>query len=186
MQFEWDEAKSEACFRNRGFDFAYAAFAFADPDRMVRQDSRYSYGEDRYQLIGRIEGRLFVLVYTPRNDVMRIARIAQEHGLVPIVKEAGDAYARLGDVLATKCPLIVPLALPEAYDVEDPFAALEVSLAKLKHWELAPTNAARIAEAGGSFCFTGNGLTCTDINECSTNNGGCRFVRPASSTSRSW
>jgi uncharacterized DUF497 family protein len=72
MQFEWDEAKSEACFRNRGFDFAYAAFAFADPDRMVRQDSRYSYGEDRYQLIGRIEGRLFVLVYTPRNDVMRI------------------------------------------------------------------------------------------------------------------
>ena len=39
---------------------------------MVRQDSRYSYGEDRYQLIGRIEGRLFVLVYTPRNDVMRI------------------------------------------------------------------------------------------------------------------
>ena len=72
MQFEWDEAKSEACFRNRGFDFAYAAFAFADPDRMVRQDSRYSYGEDRYQLIGRIEGRLFVLVYTPRNEVMRI------------------------------------------------------------------------------------------------------------------
>ncbi len=72
MQFEWDEAKSEACFRNRGFDFAYAAFAFADPDRMVRQDSRYSYGEDRYQLIGRIEERLFVLVYTPRNDVMRI------------------------------------------------------------------------------------------------------------------
>lgn len=72
MQFEWDEAKSEACFRNRGFDFAYVAFAFADPDRMVRQDSRYSYGEDRYQLIGRIEGRLFVLVYTPRNDVMRI------------------------------------------------------------------------------------------------------------------
>lgn len=72
MQFEWDEAKSEACFRNRGFDFAYAAFAFADPDRMVRQDSRYSYGEDRHQLIGRIEGRLFVLVYTPRNDVMRI------------------------------------------------------------------------------------------------------------------
>lgn len=72
MQFEWDEAKSEACFRNRGFDFAYAAFAFADPDRMVRQDSRYSYGEDRYQLIGRIEERLFVLVYAPRNDVMRI------------------------------------------------------------------------------------------------------------------
>ncbi|MCL5740294.1 MAG: BrnT family toxin, partial [Betaproteobacteria bacterium] len=27
MQFEWDEVKSEVCFRQRGFDFAYAARA---------------------------------------------------------------------------------------------------------------------------------------------------------------
>ena len=65
MNFEWDEAKSDACFRDRGFDFA-------DPDRVIRQDTRYSYGEDRYQLTGRIEGRLFVLVYTPRRDAVRI------------------------------------------------------------------------------------------------------------------
>lgn len=58
MQFEWDEAKSDACFQNRGFDFEYVVHAFADPDRMVRQDTRYSYGEDRYQLTGSIEGRL--------------------------------------------------------------------------------------------------------------------------------
>jgi len=31
MQFEWDEAKSEACFLARGFDFAYAAQAFLSP-----------------------------------------------------------------------------------------------------------------------------------------------------------
>ena len=37
MNFEWDEDKSNACFRTRGFDFAYAAFAFADPDPGVRQ-----------------------------------------------------------------------------------------------------------------------------------------------------
>lgn len=72
MNFEWDEDKSEACFRERGFDFAYAASAFADPDRIVRQDTRYSYGEDRYQLIGRIGKRLFVVVYTPRRDAIRI------------------------------------------------------------------------------------------------------------------
>ena len=29
MQFEWDEVKSEVCFRQRGFDFAYAARAFS-------------------------------------------------------------------------------------------------------------------------------------------------------------
>jgi len=56
----------------RGFDFAYAASVFADPDRIIRQDNRYSYEEDRYQLIGRIGKRLFVLVYTPRDDAIRI------------------------------------------------------------------------------------------------------------------
>lgn len=72
MDFEWDEDKSKTCYEMRGFDFAYAAFAFADPNRIVRPDDRFSYGEDRYELIGRIEGRLFVLIYTPRHDGIRI------------------------------------------------------------------------------------------------------------------
>jgi uncharacterized protein len=72
MDFEWDEAKSESCFQERGFDFAYAARAFFDPDRLVREDNRHSYGEVRYQLMGKIESRIFVLVYTPRRDVIRI------------------------------------------------------------------------------------------------------------------
>lgn len=72
MNFEWDDARSRACYRERGFDFAYAAFAFADPDRIIRPDNRFSYGEARYELIRRIEGRLFVLIYTPRHDGIRI------------------------------------------------------------------------------------------------------------------
>jgi uncharacterized DUF497 family protein len=72
MNFEWDEAKSDLCFRERGFDFAYAAQVFFDPDRMVQADTRYSYGEERYRVIGVIEQRLFVVVYTPRFDAMRI------------------------------------------------------------------------------------------------------------------
>ena len=72
MNFEWDEAKSEACFRERGFDFANAARGFFDPDRLIQADTRRSYGEERYQLLGKIEQRLFVVVYTPRDDVLRI------------------------------------------------------------------------------------------------------------------
>ena len=72
MKLEWDEVKSESCYRERGFDFAYAALAFADPERIAQQDTRYIYGEDRYQMIGRINCRLFVLVYTTRGDVVRI------------------------------------------------------------------------------------------------------------------
>ena len=93
-----------------------------------------------------------------RNDVLRIAALAKEFGLSPIVKGNGDEYARLADILATRMPLIVPVSLPDVHDVEDPFAALEVPLADLQHWELAPTNPARIHEAGGTFAFTTHGL----------------------------
>ena len=39
---------------------------------MVQADTRYSYGEERYRVISVIEQRLFVVVYTPRHDAMRI------------------------------------------------------------------------------------------------------------------
>jgi hypothetical protein len=72
MEFEWDEAKSQSCFLSRGFDFAYAAKAFFDPDRYVRADLRRSYGEARFNLYGCIESRVFVLIYTQRGNAMRI------------------------------------------------------------------------------------------------------------------
>ena len=72
MEFEWDEAKSDACFAQRGFDFAYALQAFIDPDRLIQQDLRCDYAEDRYQLLGMVEGRVFFVVYTVRNSVIRI------------------------------------------------------------------------------------------------------------------
>jgi len=72
MDFKWDEVKSSACFLERGFDFAFAASAFDDPDRIIWQDNRYSCEEDRYQLVGRIGKRLLVLAYTLRGGVIRI------------------------------------------------------------------------------------------------------------------
>jgi hypothetical protein len=72
MEFEWDEAKSNACFAQRGFDFAYVLRAFFDPDRLIRKDSRWDYGEDRYQLLGAIEDRIFFVVYTIRSAAIRI------------------------------------------------------------------------------------------------------------------
>ena len=64
MGFEWDEAKSEACYTQRGFDFNYALRLFLDPERVVRKDHRWDYGEDRFRLNGAIEQRVFVLIYT--------------------------------------------------------------------------------------------------------------------------
>jgi len=43
MEFEWHMGKSDACFEQRGFDFAYVLKAFLDPDRVVRKDNRWDY-----------------------------------------------------------------------------------------------------------------------------------------------
>ena len=72
MEFEWDDAKSDSCFERRGFDFAYAVRAFFDPQRLVFPDARRDYGEDRFRLIGVIDGRVFVVVYTMRGSAVRI------------------------------------------------------------------------------------------------------------------
>ncbi len=85
MEFEWDEAKNSACFERRGFDFAYAVRVFLDPHRLVAQDRRRDYGEDRYRLLGTVDGRAYVVVYTLRGSTVRIISARKANG-----KEVAD------------------------------------------------------------------------------------------------
>lgn len=75
--FEWDEAKSEANLKARGFDFAYAALIFAGPT-LELDDDRADYGERRVQAIGRVGADVLFVVYTWRGEIRRIisARLA--------------------------------------------------------------------------------------------------------------
>ncbi len=75
--FAWNAAKSERCGRDRGFSFVIPAFG--DPDRRVEIDDRRNYGETRYRLYGRIEGRLFVVVYTLRGRTTWIISARKAH-----------------------------------------------------------------------------------------------------------
>ena len=72
MEFEWDTNKSQLCFEQRGFDFAYAAQVFFDPNRHIEPDQRHDYGEQRYRLFGHVNGRMLVVVYTLRENRVRI------------------------------------------------------------------------------------------------------------------
>ncbi len=103
-----------------------------------------------------LSGRL-VCEAGDRNDVLRWAKVLAEFELPGIVKGAGDEYARLAEIKATGAPLIIPFDLPEGYDVDDPYDAQEVSFARLKHWELAPYNAALLDSAGIPFALTTHG-----------------------------
>ena len=80
MEFEWDDTKSDACLVERGFDFAYAIRAFLDDDRIVGRDLRRDYGEDRYRLLGAIEDRVFVVIYTTRGSAIRIISARKANG----------------------------------------------------------------------------------------------------------
>ncbi|MGV3762381.1 amidohydrolase family protein [Parapedobacter sp.] len=92
-------------------------------------------------------------------DVLRADRIAKEFGTHYIIKTGGNEYQRLADVKATGASLIVPLVFPKVYDVEDPADARNVTLAQLKHWEMAPANAAMLEDAGIRFAISPIGLS---------------------------
>ncbi len=107
-------------------------------------------------LAGQIKGRM-VMEAGDRNELLRWARMLEEFQLPAIIKGEGDEYARLAAINATGMPLIVPFARPEAYDVEDPYDAQEVSFARMKHWELAPYNAMMLDTTGIPFALTAHG-----------------------------
>ncbi len=87
-------------------------------------------------------------------NLMRADRVGDEFGVQYIIKASGKEYQRIEDVKATKAPLIVSLNFPAAQDVEDPNDARYVSLADMKHWELAPSNPAALEKAGVPFALT--------------------------------
>ena len=89
---------------------------------------------------------------------LRANKLGREFGKTYILKGNGDEYQRLNELKATGCSMILPVKFPDAFDVEDPYDAMLVSLAQLKHWELAPTNLSRIDKAGIEFTLTTAGL----------------------------
>ncbi len=91
------------------------------------------------------------------ND-LRADRIGDEFGVQYIIKAGGNEYQRIREMKATNATFIVPLSYPQAQDVEDPSDARFVSLNDMKHWELAPTNAAAFEKAGIPFCLTTSDL----------------------------
>lgn len=71
MKYEWDENKCEVNFEKHGVDFE----AVQQFDWMTAQeieDLRFDYGELRFRALGCICGRLYVLVFTRRKDVVRV------------------------------------------------------------------------------------------------------------------
>ncbi len=89
-----------------------------------------------------------------KQNEMRASAIAREFGLNYILKGDGSEYERIKEIKNLQNSLIVSLNFPQAYDLSDPYDALNISLHDLKNWELAPYNPAILEEAGINFALT--------------------------------
>jgi imidazolonepropionase-like amidohydrolase len=107
-----------------------------------------------------VQGRQPVLFETgSEEEYLRARRIATDFKVILWFRGSGYEY-RIVDVLKGRTdPLIVPLSFPDAPDVSNPEAALNVSLGQLRHWYEAPASAARLSEAGVRFALTTDGLS---------------------------
>jgi uncharacterized DUF497 family protein len=70
--FEWDGAKAAANLSKHKVSFGLARWAFADACAIEREDDTEDYGEDRFNLLGMVDGRLLFVAYTMRGEIVRI------------------------------------------------------------------------------------------------------------------
>ena len=71
MRIEFDPVKRAKTLIERGLDFALAAEVFAG-HHFTAEDLRENYGERRYITVGKLDGRMVVMVWTPRGEARRI------------------------------------------------------------------------------------------------------------------
>ena len=71
MMYEWDEHKASANLAKHDVSFADAV-EFNWLDAVIIPDIRRDYVESRYTAFGAIGEHLYVLIFTPRNDKVRL------------------------------------------------------------------------------------------------------------------
>ncbi|THD45582.1 MAG: BrnT family toxin [Bradyrhizobium sp.] len=71
MPIEFDPAKRDRTFRERGLDMARAEAIFAGATLTIADD-RLAYGEDRFITVGHFDRRMVVIVWTWRGESRRI------------------------------------------------------------------------------------------------------------------
>ena len=71
IEIEFDPDKRSKALQERGLDFARAGDVF-EGHHYTEQDARVDYEEDRFITVGKLDGRMVVMAWTPRGAVRRI------------------------------------------------------------------------------------------------------------------
>ncbi len=68
IKFEWDTNKADANWKKHKVSFEQACDVFKDAMALDEPDDGEDYGEERWNRLGLVEGRLLVVTYTQRID----------------------------------------------------------------------------------------------------------------------
>ena len=81
MKIEYDPAKRQRTFDERGLDFESIVAVF-DQFHLIRTDDRKDYGEVRHIMLGLLDDKPVICVWTQRGDAVRVIsmRIADDEG----------------------------------------------------------------------------------------------------------
>ena len=101
-----------------------------------------------------IESEGIVFKVSDEKTLLRADDVFDLFNVPSVYVGSGYEYARLNSVKNTESDLILPLNFPAAPNVSGVDAHLDVDLAKLRHWERAPSNPAMLANAGVNFALT--------------------------------
>ena len=69
--FEWDERKDAENQSKHGVPFALAQYAFADPKRVIAEDTAHSSSEPRFFCFGRVGEGIVTVRFTYRAGIIR-------------------------------------------------------------------------------------------------------------------
>lgn len=92
LRFEWDEAKAAANKLKHGIEFDEELTVFGDSESITLYDEQHSDEEERFIDIGMsVLGRVLVVVYTERQNVVRIisSRLATTNEQEQYEQESG-------------------------------------------------------------------------------------------------
>jgi uncharacterized protein len=70
--FEWDDAKAASNLVKHGIGFDAAKAVFRDPFAVEFEDRTAEYGEIRLKIIGMAGGHLLSVIYTERQERIRM------------------------------------------------------------------------------------------------------------------
>ena len=133
---------------------------YAKAQESLRRNPAQAQIETNLSLAALAEIRNDPVVFDPEDEVslLRADKIAKEFGLKQIYLGNGFEYSIAAAIKATGASLILPVNFPKAPYVKTAEDALDVSLADLRHWEMAPSNLSILEKNQIEFAVTSTKL----------------------------